>query len=1103
MLSELKKNKQNKNSEYKYKKPDHYKHIDDVIDDAHLLSDLRKPNQSTTKTDSDGQILKKSKNKNISPILFVKITKATGKKKRQLKTQLIKALVDTGASESIISLKSAKGLPLSDKTETKRWSTAAGILNTSAKTKRLEFSLPELQANRKIDKSFHIVDIPLKNYDMIIGRDLITSLQLDVKGSNLTIQWDDAAIPWRNIDSTVEDIYLVEERQSYQPIEQEMQRMTDILDAKYKKANLEEISEGADHLTNSEQKSLLKLLKKYEDLFDGTLGTFTGKPYDIKLKDNVEPHHARPFPVPKIHELTLKSELDRLVELNVLKRVNRSQWGAPTFIVPKKDGTVRFISDFRELNKRIKRQPYPIPKIQNLLLKLEGFKYGTSLDLNMGYYHIELSDKTKELCTITTQWGKYEYQRLPMGLCNSPDIFQEKMNDLLDGLDTVRVYIDDILHVTKGSWEEHLTGLEEVFRRLQQAGLKVNAKKSNFGAHEMEYLGYNITRTGIQPIPKKVQAIQAIKTPKTRKQLRGFIGMINFYRDMWKNRSSLLAPLTALTSKNVPFKWTEEHQKNFDAIKRVIGREVLLAYPDFNAPFQIHTDACKTQIGAVISQNGKPIAFYSRKMNSAQQNYTTTEKELLSIVATLKEFRNILLGQQITVFTDHKNLTYKNFNTERVMRWRLVLEEFGPDLQYIKGERNIVADALSRLEIDDDQEIFNIAECFGFDDDDLPPSSFPLRYKDIAKEQRANAALQLKLKNHKNYSEATFRGGDIEHKLIVHNGKIALPPSLQQKTIDWYHEILCHPGITRTEATIRQHFDWKGLRTMVLATCKKCEPCQKAKVTNQKYGKLPAKQAEENPWDTLCVDLIGPYKIQRKGKDDLKLWCLTMIDPVTGWFEMEQIDNKTAAEIADICETTWFTRYPLPQRITLDRGTEFMAEFAKMVKNDYGLKLKPITTRNPQANAIIERVHQTIGNIIRTFNVQSMDEKDPWKGILAATMFAVRATFHTTLQASPMQLVFGRDAILNVKHVANWEHIRQQKQTRINENNKRENKSRRNHNYSLGDKVLIKARKNSKHELEYEGPYEITQVNDNGTVRFQKGIVNDVTNIRRIKPFHE
>jgi hypothetical protein len=400
------------------------------------------------------------------------------------------------------------------------------------------------------------------------------------------------------------------------------------------------VAESADHLTTSEQ-----LLKKHEDLFDDTLGTFTGAPHDIKLKDNVEPHHARPFPVPKIHELTLKSELDHLCELNVLKRVNRSQWGAPTFIIPKKDGTVRFMSDFRELNKRIKRQPCPIPKIQNLLLKLEAFKHGTALDPNTGHCHIELSDASKELCTIASQWGECENQRLPMGLCNSPDIFQEKMNDPLDGLDTVGVHIDDILHVTKESWEDHLEGLEEVFCRLRQAGLKVNAKKSNFGAHEMEHLGYNITRTGVQPITKKVQAIQAIKAPKTREQLRGFIGMINFHRDVWKNRSSLLAPLTALTSKNAPCKWTDEHQKSFDAIKRVIRREVLLAYPELNAPFQMHTDACKTQIGAVASQNGKPIAFCSRKMSSAQQNHTVTKKELLSIVATLKEFRNILLGQ--------------------------------------------------------------------------------------------------------------------------------------------------------------------------------------------------------------------------------------------------------------------------------------------------------------------------------------------------------------------------------------------------------------------------------------------------------------------------
>ena len=178
-----------------------------------------------------------------------------------------------------------------------------------------------------------------------------------------------------------------------------------------------------------------------------------------------------------------------------------------------------------------------------------------------------------------------------MDLCNSPDIFQEKMSELFIGLDTVRVYIDDLLHVTKGSWTEHLSVLEEMFTRLQKAGIKVNARKSCFGAHKFEYLGYHVTREGVMPIPKKIEAIQALAVPKTRKQLRQFIGMINFYRDMWQKRSELLAPLTAITSKNVKYDWKDEHQKCFDAIKRVVGRVVFLGYPDFNAPFEIHTDA--------------------------------------------------------------------------------------------------------------------------------------------------------------------------------------------------------------------------------------------------------------------------------------------------------------------------------------------------------------------------------------------------------------------------------------------------------------------------------------------------------------------------------
>jgi hypothetical protein len=344
------------NKKCENKKP-HCKHTDDAINDACSLSDLRKPAQMITKTDEEDQTQKKSKCKKLSPIVLVKIECATGKKNRKTKAKIVKAPADAGASALIATFKSAKGSPLNKKTETKKWSTATGVLNTSAKTKLLQFNLLELQSARKIEKSFHVADIELKNYDMTIGRDLITGLQPDVKGSNMSIKWDDAAIPWRNVDSAVEDICLAEDHQSYQPADQEMNRMNEILDAKHSKADPNEVTESADHLTTSEKQKLLPLTKKYEDFFNGTLGAFTGAPCDVKLKDNVEPHHARPFPVPKIHELTLKSELDRSCELNVLKRVNRSQWGAPTFIVPKKDGTVRFISDFRELNKRISQTP--------------------------------------------------------------------------------------------------------------------------------------------------------------------------------------------------------------------------------------------------------------------------------------------------------------------------------------------------------------------------------------------------------------------------------------------------------------------------------------------------------------------------------------------------------------------------------------------------------------------------------------------------------------------------------------------------------------------------------------------------------------------------
>ena len=1056
---------------------------------------------------------KKPKIENIS---LAPITLAALRIRKHVKdVKILRVLADSGTSKSIVLGEHVKKWKKTKAKHPTIWNTKGGEFKTSG-TCKPSFVLSELDQKKEIEWEFHVDNTKASNclYD-IIGMDLLCALEIGIQCSTSSITWNTNSIPFKdrrefhtmhaNPTKSKEELY------ESNVLRDSTERRNRILDAKYEKADLPKIvKEQSDHLDNSQQQSLLTLLRKYEFLFDGTLGTWNTKPVDLKIQKDAKPVYSKPFPIPRSQEETLKREVKRLVKLGVLRKINRSEWSSPSFIIPKKNNQVRVVSDFRKLNKLLIRRPYPIPKIQDLLLKLEGFTYASSLDLNMGYYHIQLTPNARKLCTIVFPFGKYEYCRLPMGICNAPDIFQEKISELMEGLDFIRAYLDDLLILTKETWDDHLHKLETVLQRVATAGLKVNAEKSYFGRHETEYLGFWITREGVKPMPNKVEAMLNIKTPTKRKELRSFIGVVNYYRDMWQQRSHLLTPLTRLTSSKISWKWTSEEQKAFDGMKKVLSKETLLSYPDFNKPFDIHTDASKRQLGAVISQNGKPIAFYSRKLNDAQTRYTTTERELLSIVETLKEFRNILFGQQLRVYTDHKNLTYTNpeHNTERVMRWRLLLEEYGPELIYIKGEDNVVADGLSRLDFEGyshfEPSHFDYEEFFSLDevDKDVNPLSFNILHKYQLKDKKLQENKILK-----NYSTKIFLGVDSSYNLVLYKDKIVVPDKLKKRVLNWYHDFLLHPGVTRTEETIRQHLYWKGMRADVEHNVKTCKTCQKYKKQKKKYGLLPAKEAEAKPWEILCVDLIGEYTIRRKNDKPLHLKPLTMIDPATGWFEMHQYNDKQAISIANLVEHQWLSRYPWPQKLLFDNGSEFVGkDFKQMIDEDYGIKAKPTTVRNPQANAILESIHQVIGNMVRSFQLEDayMDDDDPWAGILSAVAFAVRSTYHTTLKATPGQLVFNRDMIFNIQHVADWKLIKDRKQKLINKNNKNENKTRIPHQYNIGDKVLLERHRATKMECPTTGPHEIRAVYpDNGTIAIKVGPVTQRVNIRRVVPIYD
>jgi hypothetical protein len=407
--------------------------------------------------------------------------------------------------------------------------------------------------------------------------------------------------------------------------------------------------------------------------------------------------------------------------------------------------------------------------------------------------------------------------------------------------------------MTNGSFENHLNQLDEILQRLEDNNLQVNGDKSSFCAIEAEFLGFVLTRQGVKPQVKKVEAIVKIATPKTVKQVRSFIGMINYYKDHIPRHSDLLTPLTALTKKGARFKWTAECQHSFNELKQLLTKQTVLAYPDFTIPFEIYTDASNKQIGSVIQQNGRPLAFYSCKLTNDQTRYTIIELELLAIVETLQEYCTILLGHIIKIYMDHKNLTFANFNTDRVRRWRLIVEEYGPEIVYLPGVHNIVADFLSRhpISMDSINEIHCIDEIFPIDDND----PFRLDFATISTHQQADARLQQIKQSNKDYETCIISRTPI----IYLRNKIVVPQSLQRQIVDWYHTMLAHPGETRTIKTIKQHFHWQTLSHDIKQFIQTCQTCQHYKQQCKNYGHLPTKiQRNIKLWNAVHFDLIGP-----------------------------------------------------------------------------------------------------------------------------------------------------------------------------------------------------------------------------------------------------
>ena len=945
------------------------------------------------------------------------------------------------------------------------------------------------------------------------------------------------------------------------------------MDAKYEAMDLYQVMQQQHHLSTQQKEKLRRVLEQYPQLTDGKLGHYKHKKVHIELDKDAKPFHSRPYAVPKVNEDAFLKELNHLVEIGVLRPCGPTEWGSPTFIIPKKDGRVRWISDFRELNKVIKRKVYNLPVIHEVIQKRSGYKYFTKLDLTMFYYNIELDEASKELCTIVTPYGKYQYCRMAMGLKLAPDIAQSIIEEIMTGLD-VDVYIDDI-GIFSNDFDEHIKLISQVCQRLEDNGLKVNPLKCEWAVRETDFLGYWMTPEGIKPWKKKVDAVLKMDRPKDLTQLRSFIGAVTHYRTMWPRRSHVLAPLTALTGKSV-FEWTDECDKAFKEMKALMASDALCAFPNHNLPFHIYIDASDYQMGAAIIQNNRVVAYWSAKLNSAQQNYSTMEKELLSAVKVLNEFRTMLLGAEIHVYTDHRNLTFRTLNSQRVLRWRLSLEDFAPTFHYIPGPDNVLADCFSRLprmappsegktelkgkliafdklpatpppdevyafedaidapdestvkktmpchfsccrDTHDDEEILDSflqlpeLESYLYHPEFDPIIANPIHVLSIQQHQFEDNNLQLRrqqqphrfpIKYVQNRPLICYRLHDEDQAA---DWKVAIPSGLIERIILWYHNTLGHCGINRLYDTIRSRFHYPKLKELCASL--KCDECQKAKQIGIGYGHLPPRHAQFMPWNEVAIDLIGPWTIPCQNGEEYEFTALTCIDPVTNLTEMIRVNNKTAEHVAEQFVNCWLSKYPRPNRCIHDNGGEFIGNVFQLMLQQAGVEDAPTTSRNPQANAICERMHQTVANVLRSViqlrkplnreqAVQYLDNA------LATAVYASRVSVSRSLGVAPGSLAFHRDMLVDLPLIADLVTIQQNRQALIDENLRRQNRKRREFHYAVGQEVLIKTVQPNKLEKRAHGPYPIVQVYTNGTMDAQRAThVLERLNIRRVIPY--
>ena len=756
------------------------------------------------------------------------------------------------------------------------------------------------------------------------------------------------------------------------------------------------------------------VLKQHEKLFRDELGRLEGQKVHVSVKEEAQPRFSKARQVPFALKAKVESELQRLESTGVLEKVTFSRWASPIVPVVKSSGNIRICGDYKAtVNPSLLPDCYPLPRVEELFTKLTGGKTFSKLDLSNAYQQLELDDESRELTTINTTKGLYQFTRCPYGISTAPSIFQRTMDSLLADIPQTAVFLDDVL-VTGNSEEEHLANLNAVMTRLENAGLRLRKEKCMFFAPEVVYLGHRITESGLQPTLDKVQAVVDAPDPRNTTELKSFLGLVNYYGKFIPQLSTIEAPLNRLLNKDVQWSWGTAQRNAFQILKQQLMSAEVLVHFNPELPLILSCDASPYGVGAVLAHRmndgtERPVAFASRSLAPAEKNYSQLDREGLSVIFGVKKFHQYIYGRDITVCTDHKPLlglfgesrAIPALASSRIQRWSLTLAAYRYKLVYKPGAANANADGFSRLPLPERPEstpdpadyvlIMNHMESTSVNPDKIRQWT-----------QRDPVTSQV--------YECVLNGWPYEcpdkdlapyftrrDELSVHDGcimwgsRVIVPPQGRNFIIEELHDT--HPGISRMKSLARSYVWWPKIDRDLETKAKQCRSCQSTQKAPA-VAPLHPWEFPSKPWSRLHIDYAGPFMGG--------YMFLIVVDAYSKWMEVYPMRTATSQATIEKLRCA-FATHGLPDIIVSDNGTCFTsAEFAEFVQCN-GIKHVRSAPFHPASNGLAERAVQTFKE-----SMKKMTDNSSIETKVSRFLFRYRITPHTTTGQSPAQLLMNR-----------------------------------------------------------------------------------------------